>query len=297
MNNITKPVFITLASPLLLSLGCATAPPPELGDARQAYQRVSTGSAAQVAPAAVHQAKTSLDRAEKSFDDDSDSAQTRSLAYVAHRKALLAETVARSKSAKQETKNAQDKYQQEQSQIAQADKKELRQTRVQLADSQRQVAASERKAKAANDALAKLGEVKEEQRGLVITLSGSVLFASNRAVLLPAAQSRLNQVAEALMTTQERHLTIEGHTDSQGSAGHNLELSQQRAEAVRSHLISRGYPAERIEALGVGKDRPIADNASAEGRANNRRVEIIVSAAVQASTDVTGSNMQHSHGH
>lgn len=64
--------------------------------------------------------------------------------------------------------------------------------------------------------------------------------------------------------------------DSQGTADYNLDLSQQRAEAVRTYLISRAYPAERIQARGIGKVRPVADNASSEGRANNRRVEIII---------------------
>jgi outer membrane protein OmpA-like peptidoglycan-associated protein len=121
--------------------------------------------------------------------------------------------------------------------------------------------------------------VKEEARGLVITLSGSVLFASNKSALLPAAQNRLNQVAEALMATKERKLTVEGHTDSQGSSSYNQVLSQQRADAVRSYLISRGYSGDLIQAHGIGKDRPVADNANAEGRANNRRVEIIIDRA------------------
>jgi outer membrane protein OmpA-like peptidoglycan-associated protein len=110
----------------------------------------------------------------------------------------------------------------------------------------------------------------------VITLSGSVLFASNQSKLLPSAQSRLNQVADALMETKSRKLNVEGHTDSKGTASYNESLSQSRAESVRTYLISRGYPAEKIQAHGIGKDRPIADNASAEGRANNRRVEIVV---------------------
>lgn len=129
--------------------------------------------------------------------------------------------------------------------------------------------------------LVKLAAVKEEARGLVITLSGSVLFASNKSDLLPTAQNRLSQVADALMETKERKLTVEGHTDSQGSSSYNQELSQRRADAVRSYIISRGYSSNLIQAIGIGKDRPVADNASAEGRANNRRVEIIVDHAVK----------------
>ena len=121
--------------------------------------------------------------------------------------------------------------------------------------------------------------VHNNTHGLVITLSGSVLFASNKSELLPAAQNRLNQVAEALMATKERRLTIEGHTDSQGSVSHNQKLSRERAETVRTYIISRGYPGDLITAQGIGEDKPIADNTSAEGRANNRRVEIVVNHA------------------
>jgi outer membrane protein OmpA-like peptidoglycan-associated protein len=83
-------------------------------------------------------------------------------------------------------------------------------------------------------------------------------------------------VAEVLLTSRERKLTVEGYTDSQGSVNFNLDLSQRRADAVRSYLVERGYQGDLIQAHGLGKGNPIADNGSAEGRANNRRVEIII---------------------
>jgi outer membrane protein OmpA-like peptidoglycan-associated protein len=69
---------------------------------------------------------------------------------------------------------------------------------------------------------------------------------------------------------------VEGHTDSQGSASFNQDLSHRRAESVRLYLVSHGIAADRVTSEGLGLTRPIADNTSAEGRANNRRVEIIV---------------------
>jgi outer membrane protein OmpA-like peptidoglycan-associated protein len=149
-------------------------------------------------------------------------------------------------------------------------------TAERLSAEQEARAAAEKRAADAQAALAKLAAVKEEPRGMVITLSGSVLFASNRAILLPEARTRLDQVAEVLLTTRERRLTVEGHTDSQGSVNFNLDLSQRRADAVRSYLVERGYQGDLIQAHGLGKGRPIADNSSAEGRANNRRVEIVI---------------------
>ena len=92
---------------------------------------------------------------------------------------------------------------------------------------------------------------------------------------MPAAQTRLDQVADALVA-KGRDVVIEGHTDSKGTHATNLNLSQRRAESVRSYLVSRGFPLEKMLARGLGPDRPIAENSSAEGRANNRRVEIII---------------------
>ena len=112
---------------------------------------------------------------------------------------------------------------------------------------------------------------------MVITLSGGVLFASAKAELLPEAVIKLNTVAEALTQQDpDSKMVVEGHTDSQGAAGYNQDLSQRRAEAVRAHLVSRGIAADRITAQGFGLTRPVADNTSTEGRANNRRVEIVV---------------------
>ena len=118
---------------------------------------------------------------------------------------------------------------------------------------------------------------------MVITLSGSVLFATNQSALLPGAQARLDDVAGALMAAKERSVLVEGHTDSRGSQDTNLALSQRRAESVRSYLVSRGYPAEKIEARGIGQERPVAENGTAEGRANNRRVEIVVQRSAHSS--------------
>lgn len=128
-------------------------------------------------------------------------------------------------------------------------------------------------------ALSKLAEVRQKERGLVITLSGSVLFASDKSALLPIAQARLSQVADALLATRERNLVVEGHTDSRGTKAHNMDLSQRRANSVRDYLTGRGYGAALIQANGVGEVRPISTNKTAEGRANNRRVEIIIQRA------------------
>ncbi|MFP2911581.1 OmpA family protein, partial [Pyxidicoccus sp. 3LFB2] len=141
--------------------------------------------------------------------------------------------------------------------------------------------------KKATEALTRLDEtakdlkVREEERGLVLTLSGSVLFASGAVDLLPAARDRLSEVADVLKETKNP-LLIEGHTDSQGADAFNEDLSYRRAERVREFLTSRGVPADRINVRGLGEYRPVANNGTPEGRANNRRVEIIIERDQQA---------------
>jgi len=271
--------FIIIAFVGML-IGCsASVPPKELINARQAYQHASTGQAAQLVPAELHKAQVALAIAEKSFQDEPNSFMTRDLAYVADRKAKTAEGLANSVAEKAATEKASKDYQTAQTEILKNTKEDLAASEKEAMLKTEQLASEQKARLDAEAALAKLAAVKEEARGLVITLSGSVLFASNKSELLPAAQNRLNQVADALLATKERKLTVEGHTDSQGSSGHNQELSQQRADAVRSYLISRGYEGDLIQAQGIGENRPVADNANAEGRANNRRVEIIVDRA------------------
>jgi len=260
-----------------LLVGCgASIPPTELVNARQAYQHAKAGKAAQLVPAELHKAEAALAIAEKAFLDDPSSFKTRDLSYIADRKAKMADALAITTAENAATEKANKEYQEAQAQIVKNTKADLATSEREAALKTEQLAVAEKKAADAQAALAKLAAVKEEARGLVITLSGSVLFASGKSALLPAAQDRLNQVSEALMTTKERKLTVEGHTDAQGSNSSNQVLSQKRADAVRSYLISRGYPGALIQAQGIGEDRPVADNANSEGRANNRRVEIVV---------------------
>ena len=154
---------------------------------------------------------------------------------------------------------------------------ELKKTESALEREKRLRAEAEAKAAAALKSLKEIANLREEQRGLVITLSGAVLFKSGQSSLLEIAKRQLDKVAEALMEQDEsKRIVVEGHTDSRGSDRNNRRLSQGRADAVRSYLVSRGVKSNRISAVGKGEDVPIANNRTAEGRANNRRVEIIV---------------------
>jgi len=281
---------VSLVSLALLTtvVGCgSTLPPKELVDARAAYQAASKGPAAQQAPAELHVAKQSLDQAERAFNDDGDSPQTKDYAYIAIRKAQLAEASARALIAQKDKEMAEreasnltaDQLRTAQKELSSA-RQSLEKTQDQLAAEKAAREAAEKKAAQAMADLQKIAAVKQESRGMVITLSGSVLFASNESTLLPAAMLKLNEVADALIKgNPDANITVEGHTDSQGQRQYNMELAQKRANAVRDQLVSRGVAADRIKAVGIGPDRPVADNKTAEGRANNRRVEIIVEPA------------------
>lgn len=118
-------------------------------------------------------------------------------------------------------------------------------------------------------------QAKQTERGLVVTL-GDVLFEVDQATLKPGATRNLQPLVDALGKHPETTVQIEGHTDSTGSADYNLGLSQRRAEAVKTYLVSQGIDASRLATRGLGKDYPVASNDSAAGRQQNRRVEIVI---------------------
>ena len=283
---------LTTSLSFLVLLGAcgATLPPPELVDARKAYDHASKSLAPQLAPAQLDTAKQALDKAEKSFEDEGTSAPTPDLAYVAQRKAEIAEATAGKASAERDAEGADKKFKDAQldgldkaksdlskeRQNSEKTKAELEQERKELGVEKVARAEAERKANAAMASLAEVAKVKEEARGMVITLSGAVLFATGKYDLLPIARDKLDEVAKALVDQGYKSILVEGHTDSKGKASDNDMLSLKRAESVRTYLVSRGIPNDKIRASGLGSSRSIADNSSPDGRANNRRVEIVV---------------------
>lgn len=118
----------------------------------------------------------------------------------------------------------------------------------------------------------------ETDRGLVMTL-GDVLFHPDSAELGNSANRTLLKLVHFLQLNPQRKVRIEGYSDSRGDPQANLELSRARAQTVADLLISLGIEAGRVEVRGYGDRFPIAENASARGRAQNRRVEILFSDA------------------
>lgn len=119
-------------------------------------------------------------------------------------------------------------------------------------------------------------EATATDRGMVMTL-GDVLFATGKWELQAGAAERLDKLAVFMSRYVDRRLTIEGHTDAQGSEADNLLLSERRAEAVKAYLVIQGVDSARVSTVGRGMQVPVADNATPEGRQRNRRVEIVIS--------------------
>jgi len=133
---------------------------------------------------------------------------------------------------------------------------------------------------AQNDLVLRLQQLEKsthvEARGIVVTLPGSIYFATNRSDLQPGIRARLADIGKALASAPDRHIVVEGHTDSTGRADYNLKLSQLRAESVKAVLLASGVEPGRIETQGYGATKPVSDNKTPSGRSQNRRVEIIV---------------------
>ncbi len=113
----------------------------------------------------------------------------------------------------------------------------------------------------------------------LVTLTGtsleileSIYFALDKAVILPRSYKLLDNVATVLLAHGALRVEIQGHTDDQGNATHNKQLSQRRADAVRAYLMKKQVPADRLTAVGYGEDQPVAENTTKTGRAQNRRV-------------------------
>ena len=113
-------------------------------------------------------------------------------------------------------------------------------------------------------------------QALKVTFESGILFATNSSTLNSASQSSLTSFAQSLVNNPDTDIQIQGHTDSTGSDAINNPLSEKRAESVRSFLASKGVQNSRMSAHGLGSTAPVADNSTAAGKAQNRRVEVYI---------------------
>ena len=122
--------------------------------------------------------------------------------------------------------------------------------------------------------LEKIAETKRTDEGLVTKLKSDITFDTGKATVKPDAKENLRQMAAIMKKYPENVLTIKGFTDSTGSEPLNDRLSEQRAASVEKELVKNGLPEKIIDIRGFGEDQPVAPNDTAEGRSQNRRVEI-----------------------
>ena len=289
MNRKNAVLWILPAA--LVAAGCAgqRVPPQSLADARADYFRAKDGPAARLDPSDLHEADLALQRAEQAFDKDPDAPTTNDLAIIADRKALLAVAQTGTIQAQQDALQANTALEAVRAQQLQSARGELSQSQDQLGRTQMQLQAQESaaaaqqahmqeleaKLKDARATIAKIASIKDDDRGMVITLSGEVLFKTGKSDLKLAALAKLDQIAQAL-EGKDQPIMVYGFTDNVGSRDKNMGLSMSRAQAVRDYLVSKGIPKDLVEFRGDGPDNPVADNTSIEGRAQNRRVEIVV---------------------
>ena len=138
--------------------------------------------------------------------------------------------------------------------------------------------------------------VKEEPRGLVVNLSNSILFDAREIELKKEAKDSLDEMIKLLNAYPANKVLIEGYSDSNGDKEENLKLSYDRAQEVYLYFVKNGIPAERLTVVGYGQENPIASNKTAKGRAQNRRVKIIILKSQKENlddteeTDIEGKN-------
>ncbi len=137
-----------------------------------------------------------------------------------------------------------------------------------------------------DDALSLVADTRSTARGTIVNLP-DILFDVNQSTLKPEAKLVIAKLAGILLIMGDLNTRIEGHTDSTGSYGYNMSLSEARASSVRDFLFEQGIKGDRMTVEGYGPDRPIADNTSNEGRAKNRRVEIVIAEGTIAEGDGT----------
>jgi outer membrane protein OmpA-like peptidoglycan-associated protein len=263
-------------------------PPKELTDARDELLQARE-SASRLDPTDVHEAELALANAESTWQRDPDSPSTIDLALVAQRRAQIAEAEAQAAEALNRVAVAKQKTQalaatqlaNVQGQLGQTER-QLDQTQEQLKQQQQsselqrsRLADMETKLKNARATIAKIATIRDDDRGMVITLQGELLFKTGQWELKPAAMAKLDEIAEALKG-DEQPIDVVGYTDNVGTRANNMDLSQKRAASVRDYLVEKAIPQDLIRAEGRGPDNPAADNNSIEGRATNRRVELVV---------------------
>jgi outer membrane protein OmpA-like peptidoglycan-associated protein len=212
--------------------------------------------------------------AEKRGIEERAAADRRSLQeQAAAERQALAERAASEKQAMTAQVLAAEKATADEASARAAAQQEAEQARLAVAKSEQEQAALRAQLREQLNAVMK---TTDSARGLIVSMTG-LLFETGKSTLVPNVRENLARVAGILLGHPGLELEVEGHTDSVGSDPMNQTLSENRAAAVRQYLLAQGVPQDSIVSRGFGKTKPVATNDTAEGKAQNRRVEIVVS--------------------
>lgn len=282
MNNTTQATRIGffilvfgMAAGLMLPGGCGTTQTAALQNAQSLYSQTQANPmVAQNAPVALHQAGETLKKAEAADNEE----KQKHLAGIAEIQTRQAIAEAQDKVAKTEFQQFSEQREQI---LTQAREREAAQARSQAQMSRQQAEQAQQQAAQARQEAGELRrqleglQTKQTERGVVLTLS-DIYFKVDKSNLAPGASLNLSRLADFLRKHPDQKVIIEGHTDSTGSAGYNMQLSQQRANSVKEMLVANGVNPDQITTKGYGESFPVASNTSAAGRQQNRRVDVVI---------------------
>ena len=285
----------TLALALSMTLAACSSTPDRsssLDRARSDFQTAQNNpQVLSLAPNELRRAGESLQLAESAFKDRDQRKNVDHLAYMASQHVAIAQATASSQAAQNITQGASAQRDQMllQQRTAQVDSAQMRlqaseQNNAQMSQDldradanarfdQQRVEDSDARADALEMQLIAL-DAKKTDRGMVVTL-GDVLFNTGQAQLLPDRSGNMDRLADFFKRYPQRSASIEGYTDSVGTAASNYDLSQRRANSVKAALTDRGVPADRLSTRAFGPESPTASNQTSAGRQMNRRVEIV----------------------
>ena len=303
-----SPALLTLTVALAVA-GCsgAAALNPRVSEAQTALEGAAAAGVGQAAPVAFEEAREAVTRAEAARIQKADAETVSHLGYLALQRVRIAEETARQTRAGRDIEGARQERQQVQLEARTAEaeaaqrraeraRNEAEQARTEAEAARRQAEAAQQTARQeraeaeaarqrAEQALRRAQELAAQvddlqarltNRGLVLTL-GDVLFDTGQATLKPGGLRAVERLVAFLNDYPQRTVLVEGFTDEVGSEESNLRLSERRAAAVQAALLERGVAANRIRTRGYGEAYPVASNANASGRQQNRRVEVVIS--------------------
>jgi outer membrane protein OmpA-like peptidoglycan-associated protein len=293
MNTCKSLVSIAVSSVLLVACVSAPVKPPGAAEARNKLTVLqSDPELATRAPAAIKEAELAVRAAE---EPQPDPALAKYRVYIADRDVDIAAAQAATALAEDQRKALMQRGDQARldarTREADAANSQLVSTRAAMADqksaadlARNDADAARSAADAARSDAADLQRQLDEMharptdRGMVLTL-GDTLFTSGKSDLKVGATVNLDKLVAFLSGYPNRDVLIEGYTDSLGGDEYNLELSQHRADSVKFYLVHQGVASQRLSATGRGKSDPVADNATADGRQQNRRVNVTIANA------------------